>query len=187
MPKKVVRCYQDKDQPANMQYKLQSFLLEKEKLVSDFQQWWEAVRDIPLGREKEYRELQTMQEELEKATAETAAKAQARCLQEEALLERQLNDPAVSMLGEREEKELKRKAQALEVAAERHTSQLCCLRRESLDLHRVPPAVPEVLGGKDPPKLVKNSEAAAAAGKVVVCKELTCRQAGMGVWEELTA
>ena len=110
MPKKVVRCYQDKDQPANMQYKLQSFLLEKEKLVSDFQQWWEAVRDIPLGREKEYRELQTMQEELKKATAETAAKAQARCLQEEALLERQLNDPAVSMLGEREEKELKRRA-----------------------------------------------------------------------------
>lgn len=47
-------------------------------------------------------------------------------LQEKPLLERQLSEPAVSMLGQREEKELKRKAQALEVAAERCAAQLCC-------------------------------------------------------------
>ena len=73
----------------------------------------------------------------------------------------------------------------MEVAAERPAAQLCRLQTESLT-HRVPPAVPVAPGGKDPPPLVKIYEAAAAAGKVVVCKELTCRQAGMGVWEELT-
>ena len=41
--------------------------LKKGKLVSNLQQQWGAVRDISLGREKEYRELQTMQEELKKA------------------------------------------------------------------------------------------------------------------------
>ena len=58
----------------------------------------------------EGRRLKTIQEELKKAQAETAAKAQAWYLQEKALLERQLNEPAMSMLGEREEKELKRRA-----------------------------------------------------------------------------
>ena len=78
-------------------------LLEKEKLVSNFQQQREAVRDISLGREEEYRELHTIQEELKKDRAETAAKAQARYFQEKALLERQLNKPAMRMMGEREE------------------------------------------------------------------------------------
>ena len=41
--------------------------MEKEKLVSDFQQQREAVKDISLGGEKAYRELQTIQEELKKA------------------------------------------------------------------------------------------------------------------------
>ena len=84
--------------------------MEKEKLVSDFQQQREAVKDISLGREKAYRELQTIQEELKKAQAEMAAKAWAQYLQERALLERQPSQPAVSILGEREEKELKRRA-----------------------------------------------------------------------------
>ncbi|KAF6078470.1 hypothetical protein HJG60_009266 [Phyllostomus discolor] len=108
-------------------------ILEKEKLVSNFQQQREAVRDISLGREEEYREPHTVQEELKEAQAETAAKAQAQYLQEKALLERQLNKPAMSMLGKRKDKELKRKAQALEVAVERHASQLCHLGTESLN------------------------------------------------------
>ena len=41
-------------------------LLEKEKLVSDFQQQRGALREISLGGEKQYRELQTIQEELKK-------------------------------------------------------------------------------------------------------------------------
>ena len=98
----------------------------------------------------EGRRLQTIQEELKKAQAETAAKAQAWYLQEKALLERQLNEPAMSMLGEREEKELKRKAQALEVAAESHASQLCCLRTESLD--KSPSSSPSSARRKRPPK-----------------------------------
>ena len=62
------------------------------------------------GKEKEYRELQTIQKELKKARAETAAKAWAQYLQETALLERQLSEPGESMWEEREEKELKRRA-----------------------------------------------------------------------------
>ena len=41
--------------------------LKKEKLVCDFQQQCRTVRDISLGGEKAYRELQTTQEELKKA------------------------------------------------------------------------------------------------------------------------
>ena len=62
------------------------------------------------GKEKEYRELQTIQKELKKARAETAAKAWAQYLQETALLERQLTEPGESMWEEREEKKLKRRA-----------------------------------------------------------------------------
>ena len=68
------------------------------------------MKDISLGREKAYRELQTIQEELKKAQAEMAAKAQAQYLQETALLEKQPSEPVMSMLREREEKELKRRA-----------------------------------------------------------------------------
>ena len=97
-----------------MQNKLQGLKqhcsLKKEKLVCDFQQQCRTVRDISLGGEKAYRELQTTQEELKKARAETAAKAPGRYLQEKALLERQPSEPALSMLGERKEKELKRRA-----------------------------------------------------------------------------
>nr|KAF6479349.1 hypothetical protein HJG59_002204 [Molossus molossus] len=105
---------------------------EKAKLESE----WEVVRGVSLVREKQYRELQTLQEELKKARAQTAAKAQARYLQEKALLEKQLSEPALSMLGKREVKELKRKAQALEVAAERRASELHRLRAQSQESHK---------------------------------------------------
>lgn len=93
-------------------------LLAKEKLESDLKQQWQAVR------EKQYRELQTLQEELKEAHAEAAAKAHSQCLQEKPFLQRQRSEPPVSMLGRRESGELERKAQAWEAAAERHASRL---------------------------------------------------------------
>ena len=67
-------------------------LLAKEKLESDLKQQWQAVR------EKQYRELQTLQEELKEAHAEAAAKAHSQCLQEKPFLQRQRSEPPVSML-----------------------------------------------------------------------------------------
>lgn len=111
-------------------------LLGKEKLEYNLKQQLEAMRDMSQVREKQQKELQTLQEKLKKARAKTAAKAQARYLQEKTLLEKQLNEPAMVMLGKREEKELKRKVQALEVAAERRASELHQLRTEEEESHQ---------------------------------------------------
>ncbi|XP_066132889.1 coiled-coil domain-containing protein 121-like [Saccopteryx bilineata] len=111
-------------------------LLAKEKLDSDPKQQSEAARDSSpvVEEETDYRELQTVQEALRHARAQTAAKAQARYLQAKASLEQQLCEPAASgMLGKREEK-LRRRVQALEVAAEKCASQLRRLGAEGQDL-----------------------------------------------------
>lgn len=65
--------------------------------------------------------MQTLQEELNKSQAETAAKAQAikaQFPQEKALLKKQLSESVG-----KERKELKKKAQALEAAAKKHFSE----------------------------------------------------------------
>ncbi|XP_036198664.1 afadin-like [Myotis myotis] len=111
-------------------------LLGKEILEYSLKQQLEAVRDMSQVREKQQKELQTLQKKLKKARAKTAAKAQARYLQEKALLEKQLNEPAMGMMGKREEKELKRKVRALEVAAEKRASELQRLRAEEEESHQ---------------------------------------------------
>ncbi|XP_066199807.1 coiled-coil domain-containing protein 121-like [Saccopteryx leptura] len=110
-------------------------LLAKEKLDSDPKQQSEAARDSsPVKEDTDYRELQTVQEALRRARAQTAAKAHARFLQAKASLEQQLCEPAASgTLGKREEK-LRRRVQALEVAAEKCASQLRRLGAEGQDL-----------------------------------------------------
>ncbi|ELK36715.1 Coiled-coil domain-containing protein 121 [Myotis davidii] len=104
---------------------LQKQLLEKEKKEFDLKQQLRAMRDISLVKEKQDRELQTLHEELKKARAETMAKAYAHYLQEKASLEMQLSEPETSLLGRRERRELKKKAQALEVAAEKVAFEFC--------------------------------------------------------------
>lgn len=99
-------------------------LSEQGELAPLLKQQLEASKEMSKIREKQYKELQTLQEELKNARAQTAAKAQARYLREKALLEKQLNESAPSVLGETKEKELKTKAQALEAAAERCAAEL---------------------------------------------------------------
>lgn len=111
-------------------------LLGKEKLEYNLKHQLEAVRDMSKVREKQQKELQTLQEKLKKARAKTAAKAQARYLQEKTLVEKQLNEPAMGVLGKREEKELKRKVRALEVAVQRCASELHRLQTEEKESHK---------------------------------------------------
>lgn len=104
---------------------LQKQLLEKEKKEFDLKQQLRAMRDVSLVKEKQDRELQTLHEELKKARAETTAKAYAHYLQEKASLEKQLSEPDTSLLGRKERRELRKKAQALEVAAEKAAFEFC--------------------------------------------------------------
>nr|KAF6347979.1 coiled-coil domain containing 121 [Myotis myotis] len=106
---------------------------EQGKLEPLLKQQWQASKEMAMIREKQYKELQTLQEELKQARAQTAAKAHARYLWEKALLEKQLKDSTV--LEEKKEKELKTKAQALEAAAERCAAELHRLLAEDLSLH----------------------------------------------------
>lgn len=129
--------------------------LGKESLEYSLKQKLEAVRNMSQLREKQHKELQTLQEKLRKARAKTAAKAEARYLQEKALLEKQLNEPAMGMLGKREEKELQRKVQALEVAAERRASELRRLRTEEESHQEAQQPRQQPLVGKTPQSWLK--------------------------------
>ncbi|XP_035870395.1 coiled-coil domain-containing protein 121 [Phyllostomus discolor] len=122
----------------------------------DLEQQLEAGRDISLVKEKQLRELQelqALQEVLKKARAETAAKAQARYLQEISLLEKQLGEPGMS---KRKERQLRRRVQALQEAAEMRASQLHQLYTQ--EESGVPPGVgadgpgPAGQPGKDSPE-----------------------------------
>ncbi|XP_036105684.1 coiled-coil domain-containing protein 121-like [Molossus molossus] len=115
----------------------QKQLLEKEKKEFDLKQQLRAMRDISLVKEKQDREMQTLQEELKKAQAETTAKVYAQYLQEKTLLTKQLSEPDVSQLRKSERKKLKKKAHALEVAAEKLAFQCCRdLLTENQELQR---------------------------------------------------
>ncbi|XP_058406656.1 coiled-coil domain-containing protein 121-like [Diceros bicornis minor] len=95
---------------------LKTELLEKEKIHSNLKQQLQALRDISVLKEKQEREMQTLQ-------AETAAKKQeihVQFLQQKALLEKQLTEPDMSQLGKRRRKELNRKTQPLELAAKQY-------------------------------------------------------------------
>lgn len=79
---------------------LKTQLSEEEKMDSDWKQQLQAARDISLGKEKQYREMQTLREELKKAQARTASKAtpgpsrKKRSLQGKSFLEKGLSEPA---------------------------------------------------------------------------------------------
>lgn len=143
-----------------------SLLVENSGL--DLERQLEAGRDFSLVKEKQLRELQelqALQEVLKKARAETAAKAQARYLQEMSLLEKQLGEPGVSQ--KRRERELRRRCQALQAAAEMRASQVhqLCTQGEPGVLPGVSAASlgPAQQPGKDSPELETHCEAGAAA------------------------
>lgn len=78
---------------------LKTQLSEEEKMESDSKQQLQAARDISLGKEKQYREMQTLREELKKAGAQTAKATpgpsrEKRSLQGKAFLEKGLSEPA---------------------------------------------------------------------------------------------
>lgn len=106
---------------------------EQEKLEPLLRKQWEASREMTLIREKQYKELQALQEELKQARTQTIAKAHARYLREKFLLEKQLTDSAPGVMGQKE-KELKIKAMALEAAAERCAAELHRLLAEGRTL-----------------------------------------------------
>lgn len=110
---------------ANQTSELQKQLLEKEKKEFDLKLQLRAMKDISLVKEEQDIELQTLLEELKKARAETMAKAYAQYLQEKASLDKQLTEPDTSLLGRREKRELKKKAQALQMAAEKVAFECC--------------------------------------------------------------
>ena len=66
-----------------------------------------------------------LKEELKRPQTETKAKAYAEYLKEKALLEKQLSQADEGLLGKTERKELKSKAQALQVAADRLAMECC--------------------------------------------------------------
>ena len=126
-------------QYAKQTSELQKQLLQKEKKEFDLKRQLRAVRDISLVKEKQDREIQMLQEELKKPRAETKAKAYAEYLKEKALLEKQLSQADEGLLGKTERKELKSKAQALQVAADRLAMECCH------DLHSESQCLQEVL------------------------------------------
>ncbi|XP_008579559.1 PREDICTED: coiled-coil domain-containing protein 121 isoform X2 [Galeopterus variegatus] len=98
---------------------LKTELLQKEKTQSILKQQLQAMRGISILKEKQEIEIQTLQEEKKTVQAEGAARkqeVQVQLLQEKALLEKQLSEPDMRQLGKRKRRELKRKAQALELA-----------------------------------------------------------------------
>lgn len=102
---------------------LKSEFLQKEKIQFDLEQQLQAMKDISLVKEKQERQIQTLQEEKKKAQAETDAKKREvaiRFLQEKALLEKKLREPDVTHLGKEERKALHRKGQALQSAADKY-------------------------------------------------------------------
>ncbi|KAF6084282.1 hypothetical protein HJG60_008559 [Phyllostomus discolor] len=106
---------------ARLTSELQRQLFEKEKKEFDLKRQLRAVRDIALVKEKQDREIQTLQEELKKPRGETKAKAYADYIEEKAVLEKQLRQPDAGLLaeGKIKRKEPKSKAQALQAVAER--------------------------------------------------------------------
>lgn len=109
---------------------------EQGRLGPLLKQQLEASREMSMIREKQYRELQALQEELKNARAETAAKAHARYLREKMLLQKQLNEFGPGVMGEKE-KELQMKAHALEAAADRCAAELHRLLAEGKTLPNV--------------------------------------------------
>ncbi|XP_049760677.1 coiled-coil domain-containing protein 121 [Elephas maximus indicus] len=103
---------------------LKAELLQKEKTQSLLKHQLKAMKDILILKEKQEIEMLALQEEKRKVQDETAAKTQevqVQILQEKALLEKQLSEPDISQLGKRKRRELKRKNQALELAAKQYT------------------------------------------------------------------
>ena len=105
---------------------LKTELLQKEKILSNLNKQLEAMRDVSIVKEKQEREIQTLQQEIKKTHAETAAKKQAmlvKFFQDKALLEAQLSELDARQLGKRPTKELNSKNEALERAAKQYTSE----------------------------------------------------------------
>ncbi|XP_057598477.1 coiled-coil domain-containing protein 121 isoform X2 [Hippopotamus amphibius kiboko] len=105
---------------------LKTELLQKEKILSDLNKQLEAMRDISIVKEKQEKEIQTLQQEIRKTQAETAEKKQAiliQFFQDKALLAAQLSELDARQLGKRLTKELNSKNQALERAAKQYTSE----------------------------------------------------------------
>nr|KAF6346805.1 hypothetical protein mPipKuh1_010589 [Pipistrellus kuhlii] len=119
---------------ASQQTKQPPDLQKAGRLGPLLRQQLEASREMTKIRETQTKELQALQEELKHARAQTAATAQARYLREKALLERQLNDLAPSLMREKKENELKMKVEALEMAAERCAAELHRLLAEGQTL-----------------------------------------------------
>ncbi|XP_059973909.1 coiled-coil domain-containing protein 121 [Mesoplodon densirostris] len=104
---------------------LKTELLQKEKIVCNLNKQLEAMRDVSIVKEKQEREIQTLQQEIKKTLAETAAKKRAmlvQFVQGKALLEAQLSELDARQLGKRPTKQLKSKNEALERAAKQYTS-----------------------------------------------------------------
>ncbi|KAM9201200.1 coiled-coil domain-containing protein 121 [Dugong dugon] len=114
---------------------LKAELLQKEKTQSLLEHQLKAMKDILILKEKQETEVEALQKEKRKVQDETATKTQevlVRILQEKALLEKQLSEPDVSQLGKRKRRELKRKNQALELAAKQYTLEFYCgINREN--------------------------------------------------------
>ncbi|NIG59153.1 coiled-coil domain-containing protein [Pontoporia blainvillei] len=105
---------------------LNTELLQKEKILSNLNKQLEAMRDVSIVKEKQEREIQTLQQEIKKTHAETAARKQAMLVQffqDKALLEAQLSELDARQLGKRPTKELNSKNKALERAAKQYTSE----------------------------------------------------------------
>lgn len=119
---------------------LKTELLQKEKIQINLKQQLQALRDVSLLKEKQERAIQALEEEKKQVQAETAAKkqeVQVQYLQEKASLEKQLSEPDMRQLEKKKEKELKRKTQALELAAEKYTFEFFRgVRRENQQLQK---------------------------------------------------
>lgn len=125
---------------AKQNVELKEELLKKEEIQFYLEQQLQGLKDISLVREKQDIEIQTLQEQKKKAQAETATKKREMVVQflhEKALLEKKLKEPDVTQLENEERKELKKKAQALESAAEKCAFEFYSgIRRENQRLQK---------------------------------------------------
>ncbi|XP_004686098.1 PREDICTED: coiled-coil domain-containing protein 121 [Condylura cristata] len=139
----IPRDFEERRKKSASKYAKQTAVLEIELMRSEeiqlnLTQQLESMRDLLILKEKQEREIETLQEEKKKTHAETHRKIQERLvpfLQEKAVLEKQLSEPDMRQSGKRKRKP--NSFRDIELAARQHNFEFHCgINRENLQLQK---------------------------------------------------
>ncbi|XP_054557226.1 coiled-coil domain-containing protein 121 isoform X2 [Talpa occidentalis] len=139
----IVGDAEEKRQESVSKYAKQTAMLERELLQSEGIQLnlklkLQTMRDLLILKEKQDREIETLQEKKKKTHAETREKIQESLVpffQEKAILEKQLSEPDMRQFGKRKRKP--NSFRAIQSAAKQHSFEFHCgIIRENLQLQK---------------------------------------------------